>query len=125
MRTETIGLARLTLRQQVEIFGGEQVSLNSLWRAVGSPDGHDPERWAEVAAPLLAGFSAYVDRLESFGGSPSGAVRLLWHWDDESKDPWRTGDLMGHELIALVYASHLDSISARRSSARPTSLATS
>ncbi len=125
MRSETIGLARLALRQQVEIFGGEQVSLNSLWRAVGSPDGHDPNRWAEIAAPLLSGFSEYFDRLESFGGSPPAAVRLLWNWDDESKDPWCTGDLMSHELIARVYASHLDSVGAPRSNARATSLAAS
>jgi hypothetical protein len=125
MRSETIGLARLALRQQVEIFGDAQVSLNSLWRAVGSPDGHEPERWAEIAAPLLSGFSAYFDRLESFSGSPSAAVRLLWNWDDESKDPWLTGDLMSHELIARVYASHLDSIRAPRSKERSTSLAAS
>ena len=33
----------------------------------------------------------------------------MWIWEDESKDPWCTGDLMSHELVALVYASHLDS----------------
>ena len=125
MRSETIGLARLAVRQQVEIFGGDQVSLNSLWRAVGSPAGHDPERWAEVAAPLLAGFSAYLDRLESIGGSPAPATRLLWTWEDESKDPWCTGDLMSHELIALVYASHLDSRRELRAHHRANSLATS
>ena len=51
MRSETIGLARLAVRQQVEIFGDDQISLNSLWRAVGSPAGHEPERRAELAAP--------------------------------------------------------------------------
>jgi hypothetical protein len=125
MRSETIGLARLTLRQQVEIFGGDQVSLNSLWRAVGSPAGDEPERWADVAEPLLSGFSAYFDRLETIGGSPAPRTRSLWIWEDESKDPWRTGDLMGHELIALVYASHLDSIQELRSVGRSTSLAAS
>jgi hypothetical protein len=109
MRSETIGLARLAVRQQVEIFGGDQVSLSSLWRAVGSPDGRDPERWVELAAPLLAGFTAYLDRLENVRAASSAAARLLWTWEDESKDPWLTGDLMSHELIAWVYASHLDS----------------
>jgi hypothetical protein len=108
MRIETIGLARLAVRQQVEIFGGDRVSLNSLWRAVGSPAGHDPDRWAELAAPLLAGFSTYLDRVETDQDMPSSSARLLWIWEDESKDPWHTGDLMSHELIALVYASHLD-----------------
>jgi hypothetical protein len=108
MRSETFGLARLAVRQQVEIFGGDQVSLSSLWRAVGSPGGREPEQWAELAAPLLAGFTAYLDRLENLGAISSGAARLLWTWEDESKDPWLTGDLMSHELIAWVYASHLD-----------------
>ena len=110
MRSETIGLARLAARQQVEIFGGDQVSLSSLWRAVGSPEGNDPERWVEVAAPLLSGFSAYLDRLESALGSSwaSDSARSVWIWEDESKDPCLTGDLMSHELIAWVYASHLD-----------------
>ncbi len=123
MRSETIGLARLAVRQQVEIFGGDQVSLNSLWRAVGSPAGHEPERWAEVAGPLLAGFTAYLERLEGFGGMPAGELRLLWTWEDESKDPWCTGDLMGHELVALVYASHLDSRRTRRAGRMSNSLA--
>jgi hypothetical protein len=125
MRIETLGLARLAVRQQVEIFGGDQVSLNSLWRAVGSPAGQDPERWAEVAASLLAGFSSYLEQLESFGGSPGGSSRLLWIWEDESKDPWRTGDLMSHELIAWMYASHLDSRRERRANRNSDSLVAS
>ena len=60
MRIEKIGWARLALRQQVEIFGGDQVSLDSLWRSVASPAGHDPRSWSELAAPLLSGFSAYL-----------------------------------------------------------------
>ncbi len=122
MRSETIGLAQVAVRQQVEIFGAEQVSLNSLWRAVGSPAGQEPERWAEVAAPLLAGFAAYFERLETIGGSPVAGTRSLWIWEDDSKDPWRTGDVMSHELIALVYASHLDSRRENRASRRANSL---
>ena len=122
MPSETIGLARLAVRQQVEIFGAEQVSLNSLWRAVGSPAGQEPERWAEVAAPLLAGFAAYLERLETIGGSPAGGTRSLWTWEEDSKDPWHTGDVMSHELIALVYASHLDSRRENRPSRRANSL---
>jgi hypothetical protein len=125
MRSETIGLARLAVRQQVEIFGADQVSLNSLWRAVGSPAGQEPEKWAEIAATLLSGFSAYLDRLESIGGTPGSGTRPLWTWEDESKDPWCTGDLMSHELIALVYASHLDSRREHRANRRTNSLAVS
>ena len=123
MRSETIGLARLAVRQQVEIFGGDQVSLSSLWRAVGSPRGREPEQWAEIAAPLLTGFAAYLHRLEILGASASESSRGLWTWEDESKDPWLTGDLMSHELIAWVYASHLDSERERSSNRHATAIA--
>jgi hypothetical protein len=108
MRIERIGWARLALRQQVEIFGGYQVSLDSLWRSVASPAGHDPHGWSELAAPLLAGFSAYLLRLGGDSVSTVNSSRLMWTWDDESKDPWRTGDLMTHEFIAWAYATYLD-----------------
>ena len=109
MRSETIGLARLAVRQQVEIFGGDQVSLSSLWRAVGSPAGHDPERWAELAAPLLAGFTAYLDRLESIGASSSGSVAVVV--DLGRRIEGSMAHRRPHEPRAdrLVYASHLDS----------------
>jgi hypothetical protein len=123
MRSETMGLARLAVRQQVEIFGGDQVSLSSLWRAVGSPRGREPEQWAELAAPLIGGFTAYLDRLESSGASSSGSARGLWTWEDESKDPWLTGDLMSHELIAWIYASQLDSQRERNGDRRAEALA--
>jgi hypothetical protein len=115
MGVKSIGWARLALRQQVEIFGGDQVSLDSLWRAAASPAGHDPRRWSELAAPLLSGFSAYLDRLGAGADSLTGPQELLWIWQEESKDPWRTGDLMSHEFIAWAYATYLDN----RSSGQP------
>jgi hypothetical protein len=108
MRVEKIGWARLALKQQVEIFGGDQVSLDSLWRSVASPAGHDPRRWVDLAAPLLAGFSTYLERLNDERHATADPSRLMWIWDDESKDPWRTGDLMSREFIAWVYATYLD-----------------
>src|SRR6516162_9965350 len=104
MDIRTTGLARLTLRQQVEFFGGGQVSLDSLWRAWGSPSGHDPRVWSELAAPLLAGFATYLDNLDGEAGRSAESSRLLWIWEEESKDPWRSGDLMSHEFIAWAYA---------------------
>jgi hypothetical protein len=108
MAIQTPDLARLALTQQVEFFGGDQVSLDSLWRAWGSPARHDPRLWSELAAPLLSGFAGYLANLSSLGGPRVEASRLLWIWDDESKDPWRTGDLMSHEFIASAYAAYLD-----------------
>jgi hypothetical protein len=112
MGVKTIGWARLALRQQVEIFGGDQVSLDSLWRAVASPAGHEPQRWSELAAPFLSGFSAYLQRLGGAADSLADPSRLLWVWREESKDPWHTGDLMSHEFVACAYATYLDTRSA-------------
>ena len=110
MRSETIGLARLAARQQVEIFGGDQVSLSSLWRAVGSPERNRPRTLGRSrrapAFRFLCLSRPARERLGVFRASDS--ARSVWIWEDESKDPWLTGDLMSHELIAWVYASHLD-----------------
>ena len=48
------------LNQQIELIGPAAVSLDSLWRAAGSPTQHSPRNWVELAAPLLAGFSRYL-----------------------------------------------------------------
>jgi hypothetical protein len=109
MSINSVGWARRALRQQVEIFGSDQVSLDSLWRAVGCPAGHDPRHWSELASPLLSGYSAYLDRLEGDTDSTADPSRLVWFWKYDSNDPWRTGDLMTDEFIAWAYASYLDS----------------
>jgi hypothetical protein len=116
MRIKTIGWARLALKQQVEIFGGDQVSLDSLWRAAESPEGRDPRTWSELASPLLLGFASYLGKLDGCSKTSADPSRLLWIWEDDSKDPWRTGDLMGNEFIAWVYATYLDGHSERQSS---------
>lgn len=107
MSAKIANLASLALRQQVEFLGGGQVSLDSLWRAWGSPVGHDPRSWAELAAPLLGGFAAYLANIESDDRSAEGAP-LLWAWREETKDPWHSGDTMSHEFIAWAYATYLD-----------------
>lgn len=108
MVTRTTGWARLALRQQVEIFGGDQVSLDSLWRAVASPPGHDPHSWKTLAGPFLAGLASYLGKVDGRARSLEDANRLIWIWDDESKDPWLTGDLMSDEFVAWAYAIYLD-----------------
>ena len=110
MRRKVDGWARKALRQQIEIFGEDQVSLDSLWRAVASPSGHDPRSWADTAAPLLAGFATYCRRLDGETVADADPAPLLWIWRDGSKDPWFTGDVMTHEFIAWAYASYLDEL---------------
>jgi hypothetical protein len=34
---------------------------------------------------------------------------LVWSWHGENSEPWRTGDLLAHELLARVYAAYLES----------------
>ncbi len=122
MNVRTIEWARLALEQQVEFFGGDQVSLDSLWRSWGSPEGHDPRAWSRLAAPLIAGFAEYLGNLDGDGQAVEES-RRLWIWEDESKDPWRTGDLMSHEFIARSYATYLDEHCESRQAAASHSLA--
>jgi hypothetical protein len=122
MRIKTIGWARLALKQQVEIFGGDQVSLDSLWRAAESPKGQDPRTWSELAAPLLSGFASYLGKLDGGPRRSADPSRLLWIWEDDSKDPWRTGDLMTDEFIAWAYATYLDTHFERQTSPTASSL---
>jgi hypothetical protein len=109
MSENSTGWARRVLAQQVEISGSDQISLDSLWRAVACPAGHDPRRWSDLASPLLSGYSAYLDRLEGEADSTADPSRLVWIWKERSTDPWRTGDLMSDQFIAWAYASYLDS----------------
>jgi len=122
MRIKTVSWARLALKQQVEIFGGDQVSLDSLWRAAESPEGQDPRTWSELAAPLLSGFASYLGNLDGSARRSADPSRLLWIWDDDSKDPWRTGDLMADEFIAWAYATYLDTHFERQTSPTANSL---
>jgi hypothetical protein len=100
------GVAVIALREQVEIIGSCDVSLHTLWRAVGEPRGHDPHSWAERADALIAGYAHYVTRID-----PRPADPVLWVFDGIDGDPWRVGDLMGRGEIAQIYANYLDSIS--------------
>jgi hypothetical protein len=109
MSERSTGWARRAMAQQVEIFGSDQISLDSLWRAVGCPAGHDPRRWSDLASPLLSGYTAYLDRLAGDVDSTADPSRLVWIWKERSNDPWRTGDLMSDQFIAWSYASYLDS----------------
>jgi hypothetical protein len=122
MGIKTIGWARLALKQQVEFFGGDQISLDSLWRAADCPDGRDPRTWSELASPLLSGFAAYLGKLDGGPRRLADPSRLIWTWEDDSKDPWRTGDLMADEFIAWAYATYLDNYAAHKNRPAASSL---
>src|SRR5271157_5619049 len=95
------------LNQQIELIGPAAVSLDSLRRAAGSPTMHSPRNWVELAAPLLAGFSRYLANLPERPIDMDRKRQLLWVWEGEDGEPWRTGDMMTHELLARVYAAYL------------------
>lgn len=102
------GLAVATLKQQVEIFGSETISLDSLWRAAGRPTGKDPRTWTALASPVVRGLDDYRAQLARVAGCPREDRPLVWQWDAHDGDPWRTGDLMTAGLIAQLYADYLD-----------------
>ena len=52
----------------------------------------------ELAAPLLAGFSRYLANLPESPIAMDMKRQLLWVWEGEDGEPWRTGDMMTHEL---------------------------
>jgi hypothetical protein len=98
------------LAQQVELIGPSAVSLDSLWRAAGCPMERSPRRWMELAAPLIQGFRAYLENLPADSGADlADGQRLLWVWEGEDSEPWQSGDVMTHELLARIYAAYLDS----------------
>ncbi len=125
MRIKTIGWARLALKQQVEIFGGDQVSLDSLWRAAESPEGQDPRTWSELAAPLLLGFASYLGKLDGCSTRSADPSRLLWIWEDDSKDPgaratsWATSSSPGSTRLI---STAIPNDSPARASTRPSVL---
>ncbi len=98
------------LTQQIELIGPAAVSLDSLWRAAGCPSERSPRKWLQVAAPLVAGFARYLENVPDNAAAdiatPEG--QLVWVWEGEDGEPWRSGDVMTHELLARVYALYLD-----------------
>ncbi len=105
MTRDVSGTAAQAFRQQVEIFGRGGVSLTSLWRAVGRPEGHDPRAWSLRARPLIAGYARYAADLD---GASTGPV--VWSWSGDDAEPWRVGDLMARGDLAQVYAAYLDAV---------------
>ena len=105
MFRDVSGTAAHALRQQVEIFGRGGVSLTSLWRAVGRPEGYDPGAWSLLAQPLIAGYARYAAETD-----PGSTGPVVWAWDGDDGEPWRVGDLMARGDIAQVYAGYLDAL---------------
>jgi hypothetical protein len=96
------------LNQQIELIGPGAVSLDSLWRVAGCPTEHSPRKWVVLAAPLIAGFVSYQAVLPGRPFPTPENPELVWVWQGGDSEPWRTGDIMTHELLARIYAAYLD-----------------
>ena len=105
MTRDGSGTAAHALRQQVEIFGRGGVSLTSLWRAAGRPEGHDPRTWSLLAQPLIAGYARYAAEID-----PGSTGPVVWSWSGEDGEPWHVGDLMARGDLAHIYAAYLDAL---------------
>ena len=108
MNSLSSGPAIVVLKQQVEIFGRNGVSLDSLWRAAGEPVGRDPRSWAVLAEPILDGLRGYLTNLGERRTVVPVASNVIWTWSAASSEPWRTGDLISNSWVARVYADYLD-----------------
>jgi hypothetical protein len=97
------------LKQQIDHFGPEAVSLDSLWRAAGSPTDQSPRKWLAQAVPLIAGFLRYHTSVPGRPIKANNVTDLVLSWRGDSSEPWRTGDILTHELLARVYAAYLES----------------
>ena len=74
---------------------------------LGQREGHDPRSWSVLAAPLLAGFAAYLANLQGDDRDPESARLLGLAWGIEG--PLASGDtMMSHEFIGRAYATYLD-----------------
>jgi hypothetical protein len=95
------------LEQQVDLFGPDAVSLDSLWRAAGSPVDQSPRKWLAQAVPLIAGLLRYYATVPGRPIRANSVSDLVWSWNGEDSDPWLGGDILTHELLARVYAAFL------------------
>ena len=94
---------------QIDMFGPEAVSLDSLWRAAGSPRHQSPRQWLVRAIPLINGFLRYHTSVPGRPIKANNVTDLLWAWNGESCEPRRIGDIVAHELISRVYMAFLES----------------
>ena len=105
--------AREALDQQVEDIGEcFDLSLDAIWRAVGSPRDDDPLCWLAWAYPLVPAFDRYYSDLRAMGCDPAceGHHRTVYIREDDREDGcWLPGDLMTTTwFIARAYAYYLD-----------------
>jgi hypothetical protein len=99
---------------EAQLVGGpyrRHLSLDGMWRAVGSPAGKGPLAWIAMARPLLPAFHRYFENLAACGYHEKSKHRIyLFIGQEDLDDDHRAGDVITPLwLIAEGYASFLDS----------------
>jgi hypothetical protein len=107
--------AREALDRQIEQIGEcFDLSLDAIWRSVGSPLGDDPMGWLAWAYPLAPAFDRYLSDLERIGCGPGiedhrHASLYILEESDLEEEYWLPGDLMTTTwFVARAYAYYLD-----------------
>ena len=109
--------AEANVADQLTHNDGVALSLSSIWRAAGAPEGRDPATWADgVARPFLVGYERYSANLARAKQDDSGGSEGSWVMTDPeiARDDaehggghWQVGDVMGPYLIAVSYATYV------------------
>ena len=98
---------------ETQLYNGpvrRRVSLDGMWRAVGSPAGKGPLEWIAMARPLVPAFDRYFDNLAACGFHEKFKHRgYLFIADEHCDDDHQAGDVITSLwLIAQAYASFVD-----------------
>jgi hypothetical protein len=98
-----------------QLFDGpdrRRLSLDGVWRAVGSPTGKGPLEWIALAKPLVPAFSRYFENLGACGFHyKSRYGHLLFIQEQDLDNDHQAGDVTTSVwLIGEAFASFLDSV---------------
>jgi hypothetical protein len=100
--------ATANIGDQIDDHDGYCISLGAMWRAVGSPDGKDPQTWAKLAEPLFPALATYFNNLDVAGGDCPTGMTIVEEATDDSTPHIQAGDLLTIQFVANVYAAFLD-----------------
>ena len=98
-----------------QLFHGpdrRRLSLDGVWRAVGSPSGKGPLEWIALAKPLVPALNRYFENLGACGYHyKSRYGHLLFIQEQDLDDDHQAGDVTTSIwLIGEAFASFLDSV---------------
>jgi hypothetical protein len=89
-----------------------RVSLDGMWRAVGSPTGKGPMDWIAMARPLVPAFDRYFENLAACGfHAKANHGNYLFIEEEDLDDDHQPGDVTTSLwLIGEAFAAFVDSV---------------